>query len=96
MSDTKYKFVGPGIGVTGLPHEVSAEQEAQWEKEYKAADLKRKAVLGKIKDVALREAQERIDASQLARMPWGILKVALKRRIYEEVKASSGKEGGKK
>lgn len=30
----KYRFVGPGQGVTGLPHEVTAEQAQDWEAAY--------------------------------------------------------------
>ena len=88
-----YRFVGPGTGVTGLPHEVTAEQAQAWEAECVAKEAELAKKRKKVKPESVQQNVEQVDRNTIARMPWAKLQGALARGLYEEVEPEDENTG---
>lgn len=89
----KYKFVGDGLGVAGLPHEISAEEAESYEAEYKAAAAEIKS---RQKADGQGKAEDEMDLKNaLSSYPWSLLQAGLKNGNYEEIKGGKAKKDEK-
>lgn len=84
-SQIKYKFVGKGLGVNGLPHEISDVLAAQYQSVYE----ENKAI-GELKIKTLpkeeRTQAKETEQNRLVNFPHIILQAALKNGNYKEIK----------
>ena len=95
----KYEFVGQGQGIPGLPHQITAEKAALYEREHKEAEKRfRDDIRANLKESGKDwgEAEDIDLANALVLYPWTQLQAALENGNYQEVKGASQAEASKK